>query len=93
MRQIELSNTALSDFFKQLALLMQAGISLGDGLLLLAEEEKDEEKEEDRGESVSGAKVVTTFDGTLDFQGYTLTHYYENGSGQQFIQNMDCIKK
>lgn len=42
MRQIELSNTALSDFFKQLALLMQAGISLSDGLLLLAEEEKDE---------------------------------------------------
>ena len=41
MQQIELSNMTLSDLFKQLALLMQAGIPLGDGLLILSEEEKD----------------------------------------------------
>ena len=53
----------------------------------------NETEEELKGESVSGAKVVTTFDGTLDFQGYTLTHIYETGSGQQFVQNLGASAK
>ena len=53
----------------------------------------NETEETLKGESVSGAKVVTTFDGTLDFQGYTLTHRYESGSGQQFVQNFGANAK
>ena len=53
----------------------------------------NETEEELKGESVSGAKVVTTFDGTLDFQGYTLTHIYETGGGQQFVQNLGANAK
>ena len=45
-----------------------------------------------RGESVSGTQVVTIFDGTIDFQGYTLTHYFEN-SGKQFVQNLGANAK
>lgn len=52
-----------------------------------------EENPEDRGDSVLGARVVTTFDGILDFQGYTLEHHYEAGSSQQFVQNFGSNAK
>ena len=40
---MKLNNLFLSDLFKQLALLMQAGISISDGLYILIDEEKDQE--------------------------------------------------
>ena len=41
MKQKNLSNTEIADLCKQLGLLMQAGVTLGDGLHLLSEEEKE----------------------------------------------------
>jgi len=41
MKQLELTNLALADLLHQLALLLRAGVRLGDGLILLSEEEKD----------------------------------------------------
>lgn len=40
-KPFHLTNTAIADFCKQLALLLRSGVLLGDGLYLLAEEEKD----------------------------------------------------
>lgn len=41
MKSLELSNLEIADLCRELALLMHAGVSLADGLYLLAEEEKD----------------------------------------------------
>ena len=41
MKQLELTNLALADLLHQLALLLRAGVQLGEGLILLSEEEKD----------------------------------------------------
>ena len=41
MRTKELSNLEIADLCRELALLMHAGVGLGDGLTLLCEEEKD----------------------------------------------------
>lgn len=43
MKKIELNNSALSDLFGQLALLMHSGVNVNDALLILAEGEKDKE--------------------------------------------------
>ena len=53
----------------------------------------NETEETLKGDYVSGAKVVTTFDGTLDFQGYTLTHMYNTTGSQQFVQNFGANAK
>ena len=42
MKQLELSNIALSDLCRELYLLLHAGVGMADGLYLLADEEKDE---------------------------------------------------
>ena len=41
MKELELSNLEIADICRELALLLNAGISLGDGLALLAEQEAD----------------------------------------------------
>ncbi len=64
MKKLKLSNARLSELFGQIALLTHAGISRGDGLTLLAEDEKDADMKErlvsmanasDNGESLSSA--------------------------------------
>lgn len=39
MKQLELSNLEIADLCREMALLLHAGIGLGDGLALLAEQE------------------------------------------------------
>ena len=41
MQPLELSNLETADLCRELALLLHAGVGIGDGLYLLAEEEKD----------------------------------------------------
>lgn len=43
MKSIELDNTALAELLKKLALFMQSGIQISDGMHILSKEEKDEE--------------------------------------------------
>lgn len=41
MKKYELTNSEKSDLFNKLALLMNSGVTIGDGLLILSDEEKD----------------------------------------------------
>ena len=45
MKRLTLSNLQVADLCRELALLMHAGIGLGDGLHLMAQEEKQEAKQ------------------------------------------------
>lgn len=46
MRPLELSNLEIADLCRELALLLHSGVSAGDGLFLMAEEEKDPKSRE-----------------------------------------------
>ena len=41
MKKPELTNSEYSDLFNKLALLLDSGVSLADGLLILSDEEKN----------------------------------------------------
>ena len=45
MRETMLSNEFLADFCRELSLLLHAGIGVGDGLYLLAEDEPEKERQ------------------------------------------------
>lgn len=71
MNLAELSNIEIADLCRELALLLHAGVSIGDGLALLAEEEKDSAIKAMLGDMSrqvdSGAYLAQAFDSTGRF--------------------------